>query len=65
MRLISTSGEREGNQLSQEEVAERLGLTRERIGQIERLAIRKLRVALEDEAHAHGKTPRQWFFGDE
>ena len=51
--------------LTQEQVAERFGVTRAAVSLVERNAIAKLRRAIEQEAAAAGVSVREWVFGDE
>ncbi|MGD9635933.1 MAG: sigma factor-like helix-turn-helix DNA-binding protein [Pirellulales bacterium] len=46
--------------LTQKQVGKMLGVTRSRVGQIERRALRKLRKAIVAEAEARGMTPVEW-----
>lgn len=55
---------RTGDGFTQEEVASLLGVSRERVGQIERKVLRMIRVDIEREAEAKGKTVRQMIFGE-
>jgi hypothetical protein len=47
--------------LSQYEVADLMGITRTRVHQIEKRALKKLRAAIEAEAVAAGISVEEWF----
>ena len=51
--------------LSQYEVAALLGISRRRVFQIEKLALKKLRLAIEAEAAAAGMSIEEWFLDGE
>jgi DNA-directed RNA polymerase sigma subunit (sigma70/sigma32) len=50
--------------MSREQIANRLGVSRSRIRQIEERALRKLHAAIVREATAAGVSIREWLFGD-
>lgn len=50
--------------MTQQEIADRQGVTRGMIWLIEKRALRKMRDAIERFASREGKTPQEWLFGD-
>ena len=50
--------------LRQHEIAEALGVSRQRIQHLEYRALRKLRAAIKAEAELAGVSVREWLFGE-
>jgi DNA-directed RNA polymerase sigma subunit (sigma70/sigma32) len=48
--------------MSQQEVADVLGVTRQRVLQIEQQALSKIKKAIQSEARSAGKTVDEWLF---
>lgn len=51
--------------LSQYQVAELIGVSRQRVFELEHRALRKIRAAIEAEAAAAGVSPLEWLTGNE
>jgi hypothetical protein len=52
-------------ELSMVHLAKRLGISRSRVWQLERRALKKIKLAIELEAAAAGVSVREWLFPDE